>query len=177
MKKTLALLGIVSLMSLTACGNHANHGNEPVPGPATVSAEPEATTPVEDITTEEETSRSEAATPSDAPYTPRPRPSTGGYEAHAPTLNGVTSRGEPLDSAEERYVMGMRDKVANNETDAELVDIGYRICQHFVDATDKTDFWNRIEAESNGDHDTEIMWTYATGAASITICPEYEDTY
>lgn len=85
-----------------------------------------------------------------------------------------TSAGEPIESAENRYLTGMKKRNDPGYSDAKLLEIGYETCEYYSESTNQTEFFDKLEQASNGDHEAEVMYVYASGASSITLCPEYE---
>lgn len=107
---------------------------------------------------------------------PAEEPVTQGEE-EIPEVALETSAGESIESAEGRYLTGMKKRNDVGYSDTKLLDIGYETCEHYGKSTNQTEFWDNLEKASNGDHDAEVMYVYASGASSITLCPEYENTF
>lgn len=110
---------------------------------------------------------------------PEEEPATQGEE-EIPEVALETSAGESIESAENRYLIGMKKNNKNDElaySDSKLLDIGYETCEYYSQSNTESELFDKLEQASNGDHDAEVMYIYASGGASLTLCPEYEKAF
>lgn len=103
--------------------------------------------------------------------------SNNGEPEKIPEVALETSNGEPIQDAENRYLIGMKKNNDPGYSDHKLLDIGYETCGYYSHSANKTEFYDNLTKASNGDKDAEAMYVYASGAASITLCPEYEKKF
>lgn len=144
-----ALLGVVTMLSLSAC--------TPAPAPAP------------------ETSASETSKP-EVSSTPAPTEvveSDDSMSYPAPAVGAKTSVGEPIKEAEARFVAGAKKRVTGIESDSKILNMGYETCKYYAESANNSEFFQKLEDASNGDHDTEVNYVYISGASANTLCPEF----
>lgn len=167
----IALLGIATMLSLSACGSGSNE-KEPISEPtASASIAPAPTEGVnEDVVTGVEEPNASDTTPTEEAV-------TGDDETSypAPDAELKTSVGEPIKDAEARFLTASKTRVENAGSDDKILAMGYETCEYYGESTTQSEFFDKLEAASNGDHDTEVNYLYISGAASKTICPEFAD--
>ena len=151
-----ALFGIAAMLSMSAC----------TPAPA----------PVPDTTTEPKPSATASAEVSATPSPTEEIDSTDENMTYpAPAVSGKTSVGEPVKDAEARFVTAVKKRVPDAGTDSKLLSMGYEVCGYYGESLNSSELFDKLEVASNGDHDTEVLYVYISGAAANTLCPEHTD--
>lgn len=153
-----ALLGVVAMLSLSACGNDA----KPVDGlTGKPTDEPTISAPVTPEAAEEATS-----TPSEDSGLKM----TITYDR--PEAGTETSVGEPIEDAEARYTKAVIKHAENGETESDILDMGYKTCGFMLSSNTSAELFDKI-SEEYGTGDAEVLAIKASGAAGNTICPEF----
>jgi hypothetical protein len=159
-----ALLGIATMLSLSACGSNA----KPVDGltdKPTDEPSVSSTANPEDSTSPEASESPDATEDSGMKFT---------ITYNRPERGTKTSVGEPVEDAEKRFTEKALTYAKNGETESELLDMGYKTCGFMLGANSDKDLFNKI-TEEYGTGDTEVLAIMASGTASKTLCPEFAD--
>lgn len=159
-RSTAVGIGLVAMLSLSACGNPGSTPPQPNPTVSESSSPSAEASETPGISASASPSKSKSG--KDLPYL-------------IPQAGSTTQVGEPVEEAEVRFVTAAKKKDTNNRSDKELLDTGYQICGYYFNADDMNGVFDRIETAADGDHDKEVFMITLSGYASKTICPEYMD--
>lgn len=161
-RSAMALMGIAGMVALSACAPAtAPEALQSSTAPNSATSSPSASA---SANTEPENSASMEASP-DKSY------STGTYPI--PMDGSTTSVGEPVRDAENRFVQGVTKRLGNFAPDAKVLEMGYETCGFYLHSETNKDLFDKIDDASKGNGSTKAQYSYISGAAAHTLCPEY----